>query len=329
MKETIQWGIIGPGHIAEKFASDLQHVDGSELYAVASRDHGRAKDFAERYHAKMAYGSYSEIVKDKNVDIVYIATPHPAHCENTMLCLNHGKAVLCEKPFAMNLQEANKMVEASRRNRVFLMEAMWSRFNPVLSKVGEIVRSGELGKVLQLRADFGFHAPHNPESRVFNPALGGGSLLDVGIYPIFLSHFLLGTPVQIQAEAVLNEQGTDNSCGMVMRYDHGALSLLSSSVVVTTEQTAFISCENGSIEIPEHWHRAGKAIIRVSGQPDRIINTGFEGWGYQFEAMEAARCLRAGVSESEFLSLDFSLDMMKTLDTVRKICGLSYPADQT
>lgn len=328
MKETIRWGIIGPGHIAEKFASDLQFVTGSELYAVASRDTGRAQDFAGRYHAAKAYGSYDELVKDKDVDIIYISTPHPAHCENTLLCLDHGKAVLCEKPFAMNLQEATKMVEASRRNKVFLMEALWSRFNPVLSGIGDIIRSGELGRVMQLRADFGFQAPHNPESRVFNPALGGGSLLDVGIYPIFLSHFLLGTPEHIQAAAVLNEQGTDNSCGMVLRYNHGALSLLSSSVVVTTEQTAFISCEKGSIEIPNHWHRARKAIIRTDGQPDRIIESGFEGWGYQFEAMEAARCLHAGVMESDLLTPDFSLDMIKTLDTIRRICGIFYPADK-
>jgi predicted dehydrogenase len=326
-KHTIRWGIIGPGHIAEKFAADLQHAPGCSLAAVASRSYERAKNFANRFHAPVFYGSYAEIVNDSDIDIIYVATPHNLHCENTLLCLNHGKAVLCEKPFALNLKEAELMVNASRKNRVFLMEAFWSRFNPVIQKIKSIIDSGELGKIRMLKADFGFKAPYNPEGRVFNPKLGGGSLMDVGVYPLFLCSLLLGKPELIKAAAQLTASGIDESCGMTLKYENGAIAILSSSVVTSTEAEANISCEDGRIYIPARWYVPKEAQIIQNNKPERWVKEAFEGFGYQFEALEANRCLEESRTESPLLSHDFSLLLMSTLDLIRKQCKIVYPND--
>jgi predicted dehydrogenase len=326
-KHIVQWGIIGPGHIAEKFASDLQLVPGCQLAAVASRSYGRAKDFASRFNAPVFYGSYEEIVNDRNVDIIYIATPHNLHCENTLLCLNHGKAVLCEKPFAINLKEAEQMIHASKKNGVFLMEAFWSRFNPVIQMTKSIIDSGELGKIKMLKADFGFKAKYNPEGRVFNPKLGGGSLLDVGVYPLFFASLLLGKPELIRAAAQIDKSGIDESCGITLKYGNGAIAILSSSVVTATEAEAHISCENGRIYIPARWYVPKKAQIIQNDMPERWISEDFEGFGYQFEALEANRCLEESRTESPLLPHKFTLLLMSTLDEIRKQCEIVYPND--
>jgi len=325
--QIINWGIIGPGHIAEKFAEDLKRVPGCTLGAVASRSYERAKEFASRFDAPRFYGSYDEIVNDHNVDIVYIATPHNLHCANTLLCLSHGKAVLCEKPFAINLKEAEQMVLSSRKNGVFLMEAFWSRFNPVMQMIKSITDTDELGKIKMLKADFGFKAVYNPEGRVFNPLLGGGSLLDVGVYPLFLASLLLGKPEIIRAAAQLTKSGIDESCGITLKYENGAIAILSSSVVASTESEAQITFENGRIFVPSRWYVPKKAQVIQADRTDRWISEEFEGFGYQFEAMEANRCLRESRIESPLLQHNFSLLLLSTMDEVRKLCGIAYPND--
>lgn len=324
---TVQWGIIGPGHIAEKFASDLQLVPGCILAAVASRSSERAKDFASRFRVPSFYGSYEEIVKDRNVDIIYIATPHTLHCENTLLCLNNGKAVLCEKPFAINIKETEKMIQASHKNRVFLMEAFWSRFNPIIQQVKSIIDSGDLGKIQVLKADFGFKAIYNPEGRVFNPILGGGSLLDVGVYPLFLASLLLGKPELIKAIAQVNKSGIDESCGITLKYENGAIAILSSSVVSATEIEAHISCENGQIFIPARWYVPKNAQIIQNDKPDRWLSADFEGFGYQFEALEANRCIEESKIESPLFPHESTSLQMSILEEIRKQCGIVYPND--
>ena len=325
MVYNIRWGIIGPGHIAEKFASDLRYAEGAKLVAIASRDQQRANDFATRFNVPVAYGSYAEIVKDPDVDIIYIATPHSLHCENTLLCLDKGKAVLCEKPFAINARQAESMIRTAQRNGLFLMEAMWTRFNPVIMHIKDFLMSGALGQIKFIRADFGFSLPPNPEGRVFNPQLGGGSLLDVGVYPLFLAQLLLGKPEEIKAIAQLSGQKVDDSTSMILKYRNGALSLLSSSVIACTEQEAHISCEKGRIAIPRFWYRPKKALILENDKPERWINEEFEGWGYQFQAMEANRCLREEKAESPLMTHDFSLTLMQTMDEIRKQCNIIYP----
>ncbi len=323
----VRWGIIGPGHIAEKFASDLKLVPGCTLAAIASKSQDRAKDFAQRFQVPAYYGSYKEIVNDPNIDIIYIATTHNFHCENTLLCLNNGKAVLCEKPFALNQKEVKKMVEASRKNKVFLMEAFWTRFNPVIQMVKGILDSGELGKIRTLKADFGFKANYAPEGRVFNPALAGGSLLDVGVYPLFLACYLLGKPELIKAVAQLSASGIDESCGMTLKYEDGAIAILSSSVVNTTESEAHISCENGQIYLPARWYVPKKARILQNDKPEKWINEEFEGFGYQFEAHEANRCIEEGRVESPLLNHEFSLLLISIMDEIRAQCGIVYPGE--
>jgi predicted dehydrogenase len=324
----IHWGIIGPGHIAEKFAADLQRVPGCTLTAIASRSYDRAKDFASRFHVPEFYGSYDEITNNPNVDIIYIATPHNLHCDNSLLCLSNGKAVLCEKPFAINLKEAQQMVTLARNNGVFLMEAFWSRFNPVIQIIKSIIDSNELGKIKLLKADFGFKSIYNPEGRVFNPLLGGGSLMDVGVYPLFLASLLLGKPEVIRAVAQLNQSGIDESCGITLKYENGAIAILSSSVVAGTEAEAQISCENGRIYLPARWYVPKKAQIIQNDKSDRLIEKDFEGFGYQFEAIEANKCLRESQIESPLLSHEFSLMQMSILDEIRKLCNIVYSADK-
>jgi len=324
-EHIVQWGIIGPGHIAEKFASDLKLVRGCKLSAIASRSYEKAKDFASRFQVPVFYGSYEEIVKDPNIDIIYVATPHNFHCEHSLLCLNNGKAVLCEKPFALNLIEVKKMVDASRKNKVFLMEAFWTRFNPVIQMVKSILDSGSLGKIKTLKADFGFKAVYNPEGRVFNPALAGGSLMDVGVYPLFLASFLLGKPELVKSVAQLTGSGIDESCGITLKYENGAIAILTSSVVNITECEAHISCENGRIFLPARWYVPKKAQIFQNDRQERWINEEFEGFGYQFEALEANRCLEEARIESPLLTHDSSLLLISILDEIRKQCGIIYP----
>ncbi|MCL4127600.1 UNVERIFIED_CONTAM: hypothetical protein GTU68_056476 [Idotea baltica] len=190
-KKTINWGIIGCGKIANKFATDLATIEDAALVAVASRNQENANDFAQKHNAKKAYNSYETLAKDANVDAVYIATPHSFHKEHSILCLQNKKAVLCEKPFAMNLQEVEQMIAVAKENNTLLMEALWTYFLPHFNFVLEIIKQEKFGKLQELKADFGFSTPYNTESRLFKKEVGGGSLLDIGIYPIFAELYQL------------------------------------------------------------------------------------------------------------------------------------------
>lgn len=216
MSKTIHWGIIGLGKIARKFAEDLKLVPNCKLVAVASRDLTKAQSFAQDFGATYAYGDYEEITRNPIIDVIYIATPHHLHYENTVCCLENKKAVLCEKPFAMNLRQVQEMVALARKEEVFLMEALWTKFLPSFQKVNEIIKNGHIGEINMVQADFSFKANYNPESRLFDKALGGGSLLDIGIYPLFLATTLLGKPENIKAMATFDKTGADVNCGMVL-----------------------------------------------------------------------------------------------------------------
>ena len=202
MNKTINWGIIAPGKIAQKFASDLKLVEGANLLAVASRDETRAKEFALEYNAQKHYGSYLDLVKDPDVDVVYIASPHPFHFEQSLLCLNHGKHVLCEKPMCMNVQEVKQLIDVAQSKNLFLMEALWTRFIPSFVKCKNLVEQGEIGEILYIQADFGFRAEYDVQRRTFNKELGGGSLLDIGIYPVFFALEIAGKPWEIKATGI-------------------------------------------------------------------------------------------------------------------------------
>ncbi len=319
---NIRWGIIGLGKIANKFATDLASIKNVELVAVASRNIQNANNFAEKHNAKKAYSSYEELAKDSNVDAVYIATPHSFHKEHAILCLQNKKAVLCEKPFAMNLSEVTEMIEAAKENNVLLMEALWSFFLPHFTYVLDLVKSEKFGKLKSLEADFGFHTPYNTDSRLFKKELGGGSLLDIGIYPIFAALATLGEPDAIDASATFFENGADASCDMVFQYKN-AKATLKSTLLEETPSIAILKFEKAIVKLNRQFHQSSSITI-IQNNTEEIINFDFKTLGYNYETEHFNSLLRAGEKESNMMTFEFSKNLINTLDKVRGIIGLTY-----
>jgi predicted dehydrogenase len=324
-KDTINWGILAPGRIAHKFAHDLQLAPGARLHAVASRSLERAAAFASEHGASHVFGSYEDLLACPDLDVVYVASPHTGHCEHTVSCLENKIAVLCEKPFAMNLAEAQKMVNAARLNQIFCMEAIWTRFIPAFEEMLRLLREGAIGEVKMIRADFGFRANFPPEHRLFNLSLGGGSLLDVGIYPVYLATQLWGEPDAIAAGATFGETGADESCGMVLNYGN-RLALLDSSIVLQTNTEAFLYGENGTIHVHPRFHQPKELSLLWYDKPAEHIALPYTGFGYYHEILEVNERLRQGKTESDKLPLDFSLKLTSILDHIREKAGIVYQA---
>jgi predicted dehydrogenase len=321
---TYNWGILGTGFIARKMAEALPLVPHSKLYAIGSRNPDTAREFARQYGTEKAYGSYEELVCDPSVDIVYIATPHNLHYENTIMCLDHGKHVLCEKPFAVNGCEVRGMIKKAKETNRFLMEALWTRFLPNLIKVKEMVDEGRIGRIKLLKADFGINVPFNPGHRLYNKQLIGGSLLDLGIYPLFLSLLLLGKPKTIRALAGFGSTGVDYNCSFTLGYEENTMAVMVSSVIAQTDVTAAIYGENGTIVFNPWWFTPVPAkLITTEGKTIQIKENS-TGNGYNYEAAELIHCLEKGKMQSEFMSWDFSLLLIDTLDAIRKEIGLVY-----
>jgi predicted dehydrogenase len=327
MKTTINWGILAPGRISHKFAHDLKLAAGAKLHAVGSRSLERATAFAQEHGAAHAFGSYEALLDCPDLDVVYVASPHVGHCEHTILCLEKGIAVLCEKPFAMNTSEVRRMVDCARANGVFLMEAIWTRFIPGFEEAMRLVNAGYIGELKTIRADFGFKADFPPEHRVFNPALGGGALLDVGIYTIFLATWLWGKPMSIKATALKNPQGSDDSCAMLFEYPGNRLAVLDCSLVVKTQIEAYLYGETGTLQLHNRFINPQNLSISFHDRESESLHMPLTGWGYYHEILEVNECLRLGKTESDKLPLDFSIELMETLDWVRKESGIVYPMD--
>jgi predicted dehydrogenase len=325
--EPIRWGIIGTGNIASQFATGLSVLNDAQLIAVGSRSQETADRFGDKFNVPNRYASYEALAEDPDVDIVYVATPHVYHAENSLLCLRAGKAVLCEKPFAINTAEAQEVIDYARQQRLFLMEAVWTRLLPHMEKVVELVESGAVGQVQMVQANFGFRTRVNPEGRLFNPALGGGALLDVGIYPVYLAHLLLGKPEEIKALAHLGQTGVDELAGVVMGYERGSVAVLSTAIRADLPHTVVIAGTEGHILIHERWWAPSSFTLHRDGKDPETFNPPVEGNGYNYEAAEAARCLRAGLTESEKIPLDTTLDVMRTMDAIRAQWGLRYPGE--
>jgi len=320
----IKWGIIGPGKIAGKFAADLLLLDDHELTAVASRNIDRAESFASEYQGQRAYGSYEAIMNDEDVDIIYIATPHPYHHEWTIKCLNAGKHVLCEKPLGINLQQVKDMIEASEKNQKFLMEALWSRFNPAILSVLDEIQNGIIGEPNYITADFTFYNNPPLDGRLLNPHLAGGSLLDIGIYPIFLAYQILGVPDGIKSHGVFHEKtGVDTMMSATFNYKN-ATAQLSSSIMTESEMVAKIAGKKGSIYIDSRWHEADGYRINTANRDEhfKIPKTGN---GYYHEIIECGNCIRNEQIQSEKWSHQNSIDLIKIMDSIRKEIGLVYP----
>jgi len=325
--KTINWGIIGLGRIAHKFAQDLAILPNAKLHAVASRSQERAQAFADTYKAPHAFGSYEAIVNCPDLDVVYIATPHVSHFENTLLCLRHKIPVLCEKPFAMNLTQVQKMVMTAHEEETFLMEALWTRFLPTTQKALEWIYNDKIGAVHAVKADFGFKPDFDPQSRLFNINLGGGSLLDIGIYPVFLALLVLGKPDQIKAFANIGKTGVDEEMGALFYYENGKMAHLHSTIRATTKTEAFIYGERGTIHIHTRWHEPSSMTLLLNGDRPQHLTFDEAGNGYQYEAEEVMQCLTQQKQESELLPLQFSVDLMTLLDDIRQEAGISYPQD--
>lgn len=320
---SFKWGIIGPGKIAGKFATDLAMVPGAELYAVASRDIEKAKTFSAEYNFKKSYGSYEELAADPEVDIIYVATPHVFHHEQTLLCIKHKKAVLCEKPFAINSRQVEEMINAAKENKVFLMEAMWTYFLPHYQYILDLVKTKKFGTIKSLEADFGFAAPYLPEKRLYNKVLGGGSLLDIGIYPLFAALSLMGVPNTIKAQAKMSDTGVDESCDINLTYDNGAVARLSSAINIKTPTIATINFEHAIVTLQNRFHEPTSILIN-SGGNKKEITFDVTSRGYNYEAIHVQQMLAEGRTESTFMTFQKSRELIALLDSVREEIGLVY-----
>jgi predicted dehydrogenase len=327
MSKLIKWAIMGTGTIANSFANGLKVLEDAQLYAVASRSKGKAEEFGMKYGAVKAYDSYEELVKDKEIDIVYIATPNTAHKDNILLCLNNGKSVLCEKPFTINAEEAEEVIKLAREKKLFLMEAMWSRYFPIIEQVNEWLKKDLIGELRMVTADFGFRREGPLEDRKVSPNRGGGALLDVGIYPISFASMVFGkVPTQITGITSLYDTGVDQQSSMLLGYDNGEMAVLSCAINTPTPKEARIIGNKGSIYIPD-FSRATKATLSVIGEEPINIEVPLEGNGYNYEAAAAMECLRTGEIESDLMPLDESVSIMKVMDELRRQWGIIYPTE--
>jgi predicted dehydrogenase len=324
METKIRWGIVGPGKIAKKFVSDLLLVDDAEVTAVGSRSLVRAQEFAEEYHVEHAFGSYDELFQSGTVDVVYIATPHNFHKELSVKAMENGIGVLCEKPMGVNRSEVVQQVNASKQNNAFLMEAMWSRFNPSIQKVKQLVDAGDIGKLKYLHADFAFYALNRDEdSRLLNPNLASGTILDIGIYPIFLSYLLLGMPEEIMAISKFHENGTELQTSMIFDYKD-AQAMLYSGFTSQSKMEAEISGTKGQLFLKPRWHEADEYTL-VKDEKTNKFRMPLTGIGYYHEILEVNQCLRKNKTESDLWSHQNSLDLSELLDKVREKCGVTFP----
>jgi predicted dehydrogenase len=355
----IRWGILGTGYAAARFVEGLRFVPGAEVLAVASRSENRAREFAQQFGVPRAYSAGEDLVRDKDVDVVYVATPNSLHHAHTMLCLGEQKGVLCEKPFALNAAEAQEMADAARSGGLFCMEAMWTRFLPLMREVRQIVRDGSIGDIRMLSVALGHPIQVQPSSGLFCAELGGGSLLDLGVYGISLAYNLLGEPSAITAGATVGATGVDEQSCVTLTYPGGAMAVITASLRTLGPNHAVIMGAIGRLQIHEPVisplqysirrfkeatleasARAGllnrlrsSAAVRRLAQPlksrlgERSIVHSFNGNGMNYEAAEVVRCLREGKTESEVMPLRDTVEVLRIMDEARQQFGLSYPGE--
>ncbi|MBB6730128.1 Gfo/Idh/MocA family protein [Cohnella zeiphila] len=326
-ERTVKWGIMGPGGISGNFASELRHAPGAELVAVAGRSKDKADAFAAKYNVPRSYGSCEELANDPDVEIVYIGTLHPIHKENALTLLRGGKSILCEKPFTMTQAEAREIAREARRRNLFAMEAMWTRYLPVIRQVKEWLRGGAIGEVKLLKAEFGFDAGWNPEGRLLNKEKGGGTLLDAGIYPVSFASFVYGQrPSRILSTAVIGETGVDEQYSALFEYPGGQVASLHGGVRLPMNNDAWIYGTKGKIHVP-NFLAAKEATLYAGGEEPVVIRDDRTFVGHALQAVEAMNCLREGRKESAEMPLDETVELMGTLDEIRGQWGLTYPGE--
>ena len=335
MVATVRWGIVGPGAIARVFATAIDGLDGHEIVAVGSRDPQRAAAFnAERGYGDAAAGTYRDLVRSESVDAVYVASPHSGHLEHAALALRHGKAVLCEKPLCVNASEARRLCAIAREHGRPLLEAMWTRFLPATLRASDWVVKGTIGEPSRVVAAFGFHARFDPESRLYDPELAGGSLLDIGCYTLSLASLVFGERVtggnipQIEVRADLAPSGVDEHCKVVLRFGDGAEAYLESSISKALSATGVIQGDRGRIVIPDFW-RAQTLKLECETQEVATLECPFLCNGYEYQALELARMLRDGDVESPLLPHAESIGLLELMDELRRRMDVKYPFEPT
>ena len=326
-QRKIGWGILGAGGISSAFAKDLKLVEGAELTAVAARSADKAEAFAAQYGAARSYGSYEELLRDPDVDVVYIGTLHPWHEKQAIACLEAGKAVLCEKPFTMNAAEARNVVRVAREKKLFAMEAMWTRFLPPIVQVREWLKQNLIGEVQLVKADSGFDVGWQPEGRLLNKELGGGALLDAGIYPVSFASMIFGEqPIKVMSSAAIGETGVDERFSLLLEYAGGRTAALNGAVRLNLQKDAYIYGTKGYIHVPDFLF-GREAHLHVNGAEAQHVADDRTYAGYRDEAQEVTDCLRSGRLESEIMPLDETVRIMETLDRARAPWGLVYPTE--
>lgn len=322
--DTIKWGILATGRIAATFVEDLRLVPDACAVAVASRAIESATRFADTHGIERRHASWQSLAEDPDVDIVYVGTPHVAHHTAAKLMLTHGKAVLCEKPVTINAAQARDLVDTARAHGVFFAEALWTRTLPAIRRVVELVDGGEIGEVRLVAADFSRYAGVDAAHRVRNPRLGGGALLDLGVYPIGLAQLILGDPGEVRATATLTPEGVDETTGVLLSYPNGAMAAVTCGIGAEGPTTASISGTRGRIDLPPGFH-SPRSLTLWQGDESRHETHAYAGNGLRFQAVEAGRCLREGLTESPLLPLADMLSVMSVMDRVRELVGVVYP----
>ena len=319
-----RWGVLGTGGIAYSFVEGLRAVPSARITAVGSRTRDRAEEFGSAWGIPHRYGSYAELAADPDVDVVYVATPHPWHHPNTLLMLNAGKHVLVEKPMAMNALQVSEMVTAARANDRFLMEAMWTRYLPAYRLARDLVAEGAIGELSSVSAEFGINIPYDPDHRLFNADLGGGALLDLGVYPLALASHYLGELTVVGATRQLSpDRMVDTGTTVLARGENGVTATLNCASRSSLPNWAVLAGSGGRIEIESFWTTTGFVLHREGAEPERFDRP-FRANGYEYEAEEVARCLAAGERESPDMTWSESLRLAGVMDQVRDIGGLVY-----
>ena len=327
MPEPIRWGILGTGWIAHRFAEGLAELDSARLVGIGSRTKGRADAFGDEFQIPNRHASYESLVEDPQIDVVYVGTPHVTHKEHALLALRAGKPVLCEKPFTLNAPEAEVVIREARETRLFLMEAMWTRFVPAIVKLRELIAERAIGDLRLMTADVGWRQEYDPESRLYSPSLGGGALLDVGVYPVSLASMLFGRPERFVATAQLAPTGVDAQCAVILAYESGALATFVATLPIDTPRDALVVGTKGWIRIHGPMTDPEALSISRAGGTERILRLPHLGNGYAHQAIEVMQCLRNGCLESAAMPLDETLSVLQTLDAIRARLDLRYPGE--
>src|SRR5215218_673409 len=327
--QSLRWGIVGPGRIASLVIKDFPYVAGAEAVAVASRSIERAQTFATEHGLSRAYGSYSEMMADAGVDVIYIATPHPQHHAIALAAIDAGKAALVEKTFTATVAGAEEIIAAARQHQVFIMEAMWTRFQPAIVAARALIDEGAIGEVRQLQADLGVDRPYNPADRLFDPAQGGGAMLDLGVYVVSFAQYFLGTPDHIDVSGSLAPTGVDAEAGLLLGYDDGRVATLLISLKHHTPGAARIQGTNGWIEVPPRFHHPHRIALCRRGQEPETISRPPLGTGYSHELIEVTECVRAGRTESVIMPPRDTLAVLQILNEASEKLGVFHSEDSS